>query len=205
MAFVNSLFPNPRLVSDLQVGYTLPTTIVGSGSSEYRIQKLQNWKKKWTWPSRAMSTTDRRNIQTFITDVAKFSLNSFLFQDPDNNTWNNVQLLSTGAGNTFYLTERGGADVHPIFHPHTDIIVKLAGSTVATTFSIATNGRPVLTVPGATTSSVVTISGTFFYAARYDSADFNLALTVLKASGIGSGSTPAHDTVDAISLIEVFE
>ena len=203
MAFINALFPNPKLISGLQVGFMLPTTIVGSGSSEYRIQKLQHFKKKWVWPSRAMSTVDRRIIQNFLIDTARFSLNSFKFLDPDNNNWSNTP-LAWASSSSFYLTERGGADTHPIFRYDTNVVVMLNGSPVSVT-QTTFNGLPVIVVPGANSGSNVTISGTFFFAARYDSADFNMSLSALQWSGVGSGSKPFVDTVDNISLIEVFE
>lgn len=205
MAFVNQLFPNPRQVSDVQMTWSLPTTIVGTGQSEYRIQKIQQFKKAWVWPSRAMSTIDRRNIQNFMTDVAKFSMNSFLFLDPDNHRWTNVQLTSTGSGSTFYLTERGGADTHPIFHYASDVTTSLGGTGVSATLTTV-NGLPALNVPGATPSSTVLVNGTFYYAARFNSAEWSASLTAMQRDpNTPGGSMPWHDTVNDITLTEVFE
>lgn len=206
MTFVNSLFPNPRLVADTQVTFDWPNTIVGTGSTEYRIQKMQHYKKKWTWPSRPMATADRRAIQDFILGTAKMSQNSFLYLDPDNHTWDNVTLVTTGTGSNFFLSQKGAANAHPIFHYAGTPVVKLGGVVTAFTQGIDSGtGLPMITVTGATTGSVITISGTYYYAVRYDAGSFSLSMTAMTAGIDGLGPQPWHDTIDNIALVEVFE
>src|SRR5574343_331459 len=119
MAFVNQLFPNLKLISGLKKSYASPTTIVGNGLVEYRIRKTANYITTWNWPSRLLLTADREAITTFYTEVANFSLNSFKFKDPDLHSWNLTPLTYTGTGNYFYLTTRGQASTHPVFHIET--------------------------------------------------------------------------------------
>lgn len=198
MAFINSIFPTPKLIHDTQVSTNMPTTIVGNNFTEYRITKLRHHRKTWSFPSRAMLSTDRRALEQFIQDTARYSQNSFKFRDPDRNNWNLVQLQWAGLSNYFKLTERG-LDDHPIYHLDSNVTVRLNGVVTAVTQSIQ-GGIPVIAVPGATSSSVVTITGGYFYAVRMNQADFSFGMTALNTD-----NSPLADTIGDISLIEVFE
>lgn len=197
MAFVPTLFPNPRLIHDLQVRVSRPTTIVGNSTVESRISKLRHHRKQWIWPSRAMYSSDRRIIQEFMSDVAQFGLNSFLFRDPDRHTWNNVSLQWAGFADKFKLTERG-VDDHPIYHLD-EVTVRVAGVITAYSQQIY-NGIPVIAVAGAGEGSAVTISGSYLYAARFDQSDISYGLTALAGD-----NSPLADTLGDIALIETFE
>lgn len=199
MAFVNTLFPNPRLIHDLQVGFARPNTIVGNSFSEYRISKQRNHRNTWTWPSRAMLSTDRTAIENFIKDTAQFSQNSFKFQAPNSSRWTLTPLQWAGSANLFKLTERG-IDDHPVFHLHTNVSVAIGGVGAAFAARSIYNGIPVIAVTGASAASAVTISGTFFYAVRLNQADFAFGMTALDVT-----NRPYADTIGDISLIEVFE
>ena len=196
--FKDQLFPNPRLIHDLQILKVRPVTIVGNSITEFRISKLRNYRKQWVWPSRAMMSIDRKVIGTFIEDVAEFGQNSFKFFDPDNRAWNNVTLTYQGTSNYFKLTERG-TDVHPIYHLGADVVVKLGGTTVAAS-RVIVNGEPVLAVTGANAGSLVTITGSFYYAVRMNQSDYSYGMTALDVN-----NGPLADTFGDISLIEVFE
>lgn len=196
MAFVNQLFPNPKLIHDLDRRIGAPTTIIGNGNREYRLQKEANYRTRWKWPSRAMLSTDAQTIALFVSEVANFGLNSFKFKDPYINQWLETPLLYTGTGTKYYLTTKGTSDTHPVYHLGGDIVVKRNG--VVTTYTkIIENDIPVIEVPLAGT---ITISGTFYFAVRLDQADFGQSMSALD---IGNG--PLADTISDISLIEVFE
>lgn len=199
MAFVNQIFPNPRLIHDVQISTGRPTTIVGNSVREFRLTKLRNYRKSWVWPSRAMLTVDRKIIEAFIQDVAVYSQNSFKFRAPDAKKWNNTTLGYAGSLNYFKLTERGGADTHPIFHLDSDVVVKLNGVNAAYTLKLL-NGVPTIAVSGATAGSVVTITGGFFYAVRMNQADFSYGM-----SGLDVNNDAFVDTIGDLSLLEVFE
>lgn len=195
MAFVNSLFPNPKLVHDLQRAIAQPTTIVSNGSAEFRINKLANYRITWKWPSRLIKVEDRKAIATFYSDTAQGGLYSFKFKDPDLNAWNNTALVYTGSGTKFYL--KSPLDNHPIFHPDAGVLVKSAGTPVSYTVKVI-NGVPVVDVPGYT--SGLTITGTFYFAARFAQADLSWALAALNSSNESVG-----DNLGDIDLAEVFE
>lgn len=196
MAFVNSLFPNPRLIHDLERTIGASTTIVGNGNREYRIQKQANYNTAWRWPSRAMSAADAQAIADFYAEVANFGLYSFKFKDPYYNTWIETPLTYTGTGTKYYLTMKGTADTHPIFHLGGDIVVKRNG-TVTTYTKIIENGVPVIEVPA---TGTITISGTFYFAVRFDQAEFMQVM-----SALSNTNTPLADTISDIKLVEVFE
>lgn len=196
--FVNQLFPNPKLIHGLQKSYTSPVMIVGNTQVEYRIKKLANYRTAWTWPARLMLQSDRIAISAFYTDVAAFSLNSFLFKDPGGSKWDLTPLTYTGTGNYFYLTTRGNQDTHPVFHLGGDVVVRDSSGTVLTyTFSVV-NGQPVISVPGYT--SGINISGTFYHAVRFDQSKMNWSMEALAADNSGY-----VDNLGDINLIEVFE
>lgn len=196
MAFINTLFPNPRLIHDLQRTIGSATTIIGNGNLEYRIQKQANYRTRWKYPSRAMRTVDARDMARFMAEVGNFSLNSFKFRDPYINQWLETPLLYTGTGNNYYLTTRGNVDSHPVFHLGADVVVKLNGTPVAYTQS-NTGGVPVIDVGG---TGTVTITGTFYFAVRFDQPEFSLSMSALD---INNG--PLGDTIGDINLVEVFE
>lgn len=194
--FVDQLFPNPKLIHDLEYEIGAPTTIIGNGNLEYRIQKQANYRSKWKWPSRAMSATDSKAIALFISDVAFFGLNSFKFKDPYLNQFSNTPLQYTGVGTKYYLTTQGSANTHPIFHLGNDIVVQRNG--VTTTYTkIVENGVPMIEVPS---TGTITITGTFYYAARLDQAAFGRVM-----SALNSNNGPLGDTIGDINLVEVFE
>lgn len=196
--FVNQLFPNPKLIHGLQKSYESSVLIVGNTQVEYRIKKLANYRTAWTWPARMMLQSDRIAISSFYTDVAAFSLNSFLFKDPGGSSWNLTPLAYTGVSNYFYLTTRGTSDTHPVFHLGSDVVVRnSSGTPVSYTFSVV-NGQPVIAVPGYT--SGITITGTFYFAVRFDQPKMNWSMEVLASDNTGYG-----DNLGDISLIEVFE
>jgi hypothetical protein len=196
MAFVDTLFPNPKLIHDLEVEIGAPTTVIGNGNLEYRIQKQANYRTRWKWPSRAMLSTDAKEIATFLAEVGFFSLNSFKFKDPYLNQFLDTPLSYTGTGTKYYLTSQGTANTHPVFHLGGDIVVKRNGVTTTYTKQIV-NGVPMIEVPA---TGTITITGTFYYAVRVDQAVFTRAMTVLNTS-----NGPLADTIGDVSLIEVFE
>ena len=196
MAFVNQLFPNPKLVHGLVRQIEAPTFIVSNGSVEYRLQKQSNYRTTWTWAAHGMKSTDMQDISLFISDVAFFGLNSFKFKDPYFNTWNETQLTYTGTGTKYYLTMRGNQDTHPIFHLGGDIVVKRNG-TPTTYTRVIENGVPMIEVPA---TGTITISGTFYFAARLDQSQFTLSMV-----GLGAGNSALVDAYEEIRLVEVAE
>lgn len=197
MAFVDQLFPNPKLIHGLQKSVASPTTIVGNNQVEYRIRKLANYRTLWSWPARLMYATDRDTISKFYTEVANFSLNSFKFKDPGLHKWNLTPLTYTGTANYFYLTSRGTADTHPIFHIDADCVVKVGSTTTAFTKTVV-DGQPVISVAGATSN--VNITGTFYHAVRFNQAEMGWTMAALASDNSGYA-----DELDDIQLIEVFE
>ena len=194
--FVNELFPNPRLIHNLERTISAETTIVTNGNLEYRLQKDTNYRTRWKWPARSMLSTDAQVLAAFIADKAKFEFNSFKFKDPYSSTWTNTELAAQGTGNRYKLTVRGTGDNHPVFHLGDDIVVKLNG-TVSTYSTEVYNGVPCIVLPSAGT---VTISGTFYYAVRISNTDFSQVMAALTVT-----NGPLADTIGDIDLIEVFE
>ena len=194
MAFVNSLFPNPKLIHDLEVFIGAETDIVSNSNREYRLQKQQHYRTRWRWPSRAMLSTEATTIANFLANTARFSLNSFKFKDPYLHTWNLHPLTYSGSANRYILTAPNGA--HPIYHYDADVVVRLNGTPTAAT-KVIIDDVPMVQLPS---TGTVTISGTFFYAARLDQPDFARIMTALN-----SNNGALADTIGDVSLVEVFE
>jgi hypothetical protein len=195
MAFVNALFPNLKLIHGLERNFNLPTTVVTNGGAEYRLNKLTNYRTTWKWPARLIRAEDRKAMALFYTDTAMGSLYSFKFKDPDLNTWTNTPLVYTGSSNNFFL--RSPLDTHPIFNLDADVAIK-SGSTVVAHSVVVVNGVPCAHVAGYT--SGLTISGTFYFSARFDQGQLNWVM-----SALASDNTSLGDDIGDISLIEVFE
>lgn len=195
MAFVNALFPNPKLIHGLQRSGAQPTTIVSNGSAEFRLNKLANYRITWKWPSRLIKAEDRKTIATFFSDTAQGGLYSFKFLDPDLNAWTGQSLVYTGTGNLFYL--KSPIDNHPIFHPDASVQVRNGATPVSYTVKVI-NGVPVVDVP--TFTSGLTIHGTFYFAARFNQPDISWSMAALDTSNRSVG-----DELSDLSLAEVFE
>lgn len=80
MAFQNILFPNPKLLHGLKKEVIQQTKIISNGNTEFRLSK-NDPRRRWVWPSRAMSEADKNAIVNFMKSV-DFSLDSFRFYDP---------------------------------------------------------------------------------------------------------------------------
>lgn len=81
MAYQAILFPNPGLIHGLKKEIIQATTIVTNGNTEYRISKMANPRRRWTWQARAISNADKTAIVSFASTV-DMALDSFRFYDP---------------------------------------------------------------------------------------------------------------------------
>lgn len=95
MAFQNILFPNPKLIHGLQKSVIQNVNVVTNGNTEYRILKNSQKRRKWVWPSRAMSQTDIDALITFLSGV-NMMLDSFRFYDPFDKVEYHVRLDTNG-------------------------------------------------------------------------------------------------------------
>jgi hypothetical protein len=110
-------------------------------------------------------------------------------------------LTYAGSGNYFYLTTRGTADTHPVFHIGSDVVVSNSSNVSVSFTKTLLNGKPVISVPGYT--SGVTITGTFYYAVRFDQARMDWSIEVLTPGDVNN--TPYGDNIGDLALLEVFE
>lgn len=193
--FQNSTFPELKLIHGLQRSYILPTTIVTNGASEYRLNRLSSYRIRWRWPARLIRAEDRKAMATFYTETAKGGLYSFKFKDPDNFSFNATPLVYSGSSNRFFL--RSPLDTHPIFHLDANVQV-LNGSTPVAFTKEVVNGVPYINAP--TFTSGLTITGTFYYAARFDQGNLDWVMAALNTS-----NASVADEVADITLLEVFE
>lgn len=198
MAFINAVFPNPRLIHGIERNFIRPVPVVGNGVIESRIQKLKHYRTQWIWPARSMTKERRDEVFNFIMDSMEFGKNSVKFKDPLGSKWNLAQLQYAGSSNLFKLTVRG-TDDHPVFHLDSDVSVLLNGSPAAFTKQMV-NGVPCIAVVGANAASSVTISGSFFYAVRLNQSTLSYSAEALNYDNSDFGGA-----VGDIELLEVFE
>ena len=93
MAFSGLSWPtliNP-LLNGLSVSLNLPVGIAGNGTFEYRTARSSYARRTWSFPKRSLLDADRNSIVNLWAQVGG-ELNSFLFQDPDNNAFTNVTI-----------------------------------------------------------------------------------------------------------------
>jgi hypothetical protein len=91
MAYVNQLFPNPKLLHGLKRKIHWPTQIVSNGSSEFRINKQDAPRREWVWQPRAMTTADLNAIYDFLL-ARNMQLDSFKFYCPKEKAYYHVRL-----------------------------------------------------------------------------------------------------------------
>lgn len=163
MAFKNQTFPELRLMQGMQRSREDNTVIFGNGNKEYRIRRHSQDPYTWAWPARNLLQADARTLQAFYEDM-QGSLYSFKYEDPDDNTWEDLELewLDTTRWKVVSNTNS------PIYHS-SDLTAKLNGSPVGALSITVVDEIPIITVPGSNSGSTVTISGTFHYAARFAS------------------------------------
>lgn len=106
MAFVNELFPNPKLVHGLTKEIGQSTKIISNGNTEYRINK-SSARRRWTWSARAMSKDDRNEIITFIKN-RNFALDSFRFYCPIEKIEYHVRFDNSALSSTVEAMDENG-------------------------------------------------------------------------------------------------
>ena len=196
MAFQNIVFPALKLIHDFKKQALLPVSVVGNGAAEYRVARMRWEKFTWTYPARAILSTDKLTLYQFYKQTSG-ALDSFKFVDPDYPAWKGDQLsFNSSTYWNFCLPYSGN---HPLFNYDSAMVVKKNGAVTSYSFSIV-NGFPVLSIPGSVSTDVITVaSGTIYLTARFDSAmSWSLA-------ALNSDNTPYVVNLDNLMLIEVFE
>ena len=93
MAYQNVNFPTLKLVHGLKKEIGQSTKIISNGNTEYRLSKT-NPRRRWTFPSRALTLADRNSIISFAQSV-NFALDSFNFYCPIEKTTYKVRFESS--------------------------------------------------------------------------------------------------------------
>ncbi len=114
MAFSGQTWPtllNP-LLNKLKVTAELPVGLTGNGTFEYRTLRSAYSRYSWAFPARSVLQTDRETLLAFWNQMGG-SLLSFLFSDPDHNSFSAVNIgtgtqLAAGAAPTLSTSTTGG-------------------------------------------------------------------------------------------------
>lgn len=124
---------------------------------------------------RADSLQELQSVIGFF-NARQGSYESFLFEDPEDNSVTDQALGNVVSGQTKYQLVRNlGGYVEPIFAPQAGIVVKSNGVTLTNNTNYRIDPDGVLTLlTTQTAGSALTWSGGFYYKVRFlhDSADF---------------------------------
>ena len=204
MPFKNVTFPNLKLIHGLQKSVAEDTTFIKNARQnlEDRVKKSKWPQYSWAYQGRAISRADMEELLAFYNDVEGTHY-SFKFSDPDYPELNSA-LLAHSTGTEWFLNipyDTNTAGRHPIFHVNTgSLSVTVDGSPVViNSFSVNSDGLPVISVLGTVGTEVVRVSGPFWHAARFN-MNLDWSLTALDQS-----NTPSYVTTNTIQLVERFE
>lgn len=141
MAFSGLTWPtltNP-LLNGLKVQLDFPVAVAGNGTYEYRAARSAYARRTWTFPTRSLLDSDRNLLISLWSQVGG-SLNSFLFQDPDNNSFTAVNIGT-------------GTQINPPAAP--TVTTSTTGGTIAAS-TLLTYGVTALNAQGESTESGTT-------------------------------------------------
>ena len=166
MAFQNIVFPELKLVHGMsKVKADSSTSVFGNGYREYRVKRGNVNPIRWSFPGRALVKSDAQTLIDFYNTVDGIS-DSFKFKDPDDNKWALFQLEHLS---TTLWTVKSNTGSH-IFHLDGSVAVYLNDVFHSSITSVTTsNGIPVINIAGTSSGDKIELTGSFYYAARFDS------------------------------------
>lgn len=185
----------------IQVEHMLPVATASNSGFEYRTLRFAYARRKWTIPGRNLTWQDKETLLQFYLQMGG-TLKSFLWTDYEHNSVDTPYTLGTSTGAVPWLIPclvPVAGLLHPLFHID-QMTLYNDGVPLGTPGAIVIqNGLPYVNYSlGAPVGTVVTISGPFSFAARFDmSAQYALA----------NAASPANSAAihSDIKLIEVFE
>ena len=208
MAFQAVTFPKMRLTHGMVKTVIDPMIITGNGVRELRRRQTRFDRFLWSFPARNLDQTDVDALYKFYVQVNR-GLDSFRFQDPEFPEYNSSPLLHR-SGTTWYLgipddATTGGR--HPVFNP---VMGSLSftrnGSPVTPTFSISSDGFPIVTITGSSGTDDIRVTGPVYMTARFESPlSFTIVATSKSALNDSCTPIPTMQLVGDVNLIEVFE
>lgn len=159
MAFSGLSWPalaNP-LLNGLAVVQSLPVGITGNGTFEYRTSRSAYSRRTWTFPKRSLLDSDR-NLLVSLWNQVGGELNSFLFQDPDNNAFTGINIgtgtqLAAPAVPTVVTSTTGGSLPASTAHAYSVTALNAQGETTVSPSKSITTGA------GSTNTNTVSWTG----------------------------------------------
>jgi len=156
MAFSGLSWPaliNP-LLNGMTVSLNLPVGIAGNGTFEYRTARSAYVRRTWSFPKRSLLDADRNALVALWSQVGG-ELNSFLFQDPDNNAFTGVTIgtgtqLAVPAVPTLSTSTTGGNLAASTSFTYSITALNAQGETTAGPSASITTGT------GSTNSNTIT-------------------------------------------------
>lgn len=201
MAYQDQIFPAPALIHNISREYIQTTTIVQNGIQEYRLSKQRFGRFRWTLNEKSFNPAGLTELLNFL-DAREYSLYSFAFADPLDQTGYSSTILPWSSGSLFSLLKpaaNGTLTQHPIFHLDPAVTVTRNGTPTAYTKTIV-NSVPYISVAGAGSGDTIRITGKYYHAARLDQGS-----TTTTVAALNPNNTLARAVVGQLILTEVFE
>lgn len=208
MAFQNIIFPALRLTHGCTKQIIDPVFITGNGLREIRRKQTLFDRYLWTFPARNMLIDDVKALYKFYRQT-NGGLDSFLFQDPSFPEFNNDLLLNKSGSTWFmalpYDSTTGGR--HPVFNPQMgSLTFTRNGNPTSATFSISSDGYPIVTIPSSVPSDTIRVTGPVYLTARFDQTiQFTIAATQKSSLSTPNITEPTVMLVGDVNIVEVFE
>lgn len=163
MAFKNITFPQLQLLHNVSRTCNDSTVVFSNGNKEFRLRRTKNDLLNWSWPARNMLKQDALILQSFYNEV-EGGFYAFKYKDPYDYSWSDYSLkwLDT---NRWKVVSNTGSPIY--FGTISDC--KLNGVSQGSKTISLVNDEPVITVSGSNNASTVTITGTFYFVARFSS------------------------------------
>lgn len=171
MAFYATRPLEMRLKHGVTLEVVDPVIITGNGAREIR-RRTQRWSRfVWNFPNRIIPMSE---FQQYRDILAIDPTASFQVTDPTMAFFRETTLTvynSTGTKRTLLVDLDGGTSRRPYFNPiiselkirKNGVIISSAGCTMTYEASL-----PVLNIPGALTSDVITVVGPFYPTVRFE-------------------------------------
>lgn len=196
MAFINEIFPNPKLIHGLQRTTSRPVKVLSNGNTEYRIRKNAFERYEWEYPSSTILPEDLIAISEFYA-LSDGGLKSFKYQDPRLPDFNGTILTRKEAGKYYLRTNTG----HRIWHISSGMYCTINDEPThyPVVLGYIDNTREPYLQMGGEVTDVVKLYGACYYTARFD-GEIQDTIEALDYNNL-----PIGYNYGSIKLVEVFE
>ena len=207
MAFSGLTFPQLKLKHGISKQIIDPISVTGNGAREVRRKQNKTDRGVWTFPARNIYEADKQALVKFLQQT-RMGADSFYFQDPTMPVLVDAIMPARSANTRFFNVpfDATTPGTHPIIRPvNTGLTVKINGTTTTNYgFGTGSDGLPFISVPAASGSDVITVSGPYYLVCRF-SGTVQYSITAMQKLDNNCTVTPTVVELADFQIVEVFE